>query len=68
MMLSMAVPFLKETKGNAVILTSNEGSVPQPGKMLNCVTRSMVNMLIETSSLEVAYFGVRVNGVAPGVI
>lgn len=28
---------------------------------------AMVNMLIETTALEVAFFGIRVNGVAPGV-
>jgi len=31
------------------------------------MTASMVQMLIKTVALETAYFGVRINGVAPGV-
>ena len=64
MMTSLCVPFLKMTKGNAVILTSTAGEVPTPGALAFCVSKSMVNMMIECAALELAYFGVRVNGVA----
>ena len=37
------------------------------GSFLNTVTKSMVNSLIKNAALELASFGVRVNGVAPGV-
>ena len=67
MMTSLCVPFLKMTKGNAVILTSTAGEVPTPGALAFCVSKSMVNMMIECAALELAYFGVRVNGVAAGM-
>lgn len=66
-MISLATPFLKLTKGNVVAISSLESYIPVNASFLNTVTKSMVNMLIQSSALELASFGVRINGVAPGI-
>lgn len=66
-LISMCTPFLKLTKGCVVALSSVEAKIPIASGMLNTVTKSMLNSLIENSALELAPFGVRVNGVAPGI-
>jgi len=50
-LISIAIPFLKLTKGS----------------FLNTLSKAMINSLIQCSALELAPFGVRVNGVAPGM-
>ena len=66
-LLSLAVPFLKLTKGNATLLSSTAGEKPWPGYSIFSTSMAMLNMLVKSTALEVAYFGVRVNAVAPGV-
>ena len=66
-LVSLAAPFLKYTQGNIVMISSMESFIPVKGSFLNTVTKSMVNSLIKNAALELASFGVRVNGVAPGV-
>ena len=66
-LMSLATPFLKYTRGNIVAISSLESFIPVKGSFLNTVTKSMVNSIIKNSALELASFGVRVNGVAPGV-
>ena len=66
-LMSLATPFLKFTQGNIVLISSMESFIPVKGSFLNTVTKSMVNSLIKNAALELASFGVRVNGVAPGV-
>ena len=66
-LISLATPFLKHTKGNIVAISSLESFIPVKNSFLNTVSKSMVNMIIQSSALELASFGVRVNGVAPGV-
>ena len=66
-LVSLAVPFLKLTKGCITILSSNAGKTPQPGSIIYSTSMAMVNMLVETTALETSFFGVRVNAVAPGV-
>lgn len=66
-LVSLASPFLKYTQGNIVMISSMESFIPVKGSFLNTVTKSMVNSLIKNAALELASFGVRVNGVAPGV-
>lgn len=65
--ISLSVPFLKVAKGNIVVLSSLEASIPNSFGFLNSVSKSMVNSLIECSALELASYGIRVNGVAPGM-
>ena len=66
-LMSLATPFLKYTKGSIVVISSLESFIPIKGSFLNTITKSMVNSLIKNSALELASFGIRVNGVAPGV-
>lgn len=66
-MMSLATPFLKLTKGNVVMISSLESYIPVRTSFLNTVTKCMINSLIQCSALELASFGIRVNGVAPGI-
>lgn len=66
-LLSISVPFLKLSKGNVVILSSMESKCIEKNGFLNSVSKSMINSMVETSALELANFGVRINAVAPGV-
>ena len=66
-LMSLATPFLKYTQGNIVAISSLESFIPIKGSFLNTITKSMVNALIKNAALELASFGIRVNGVAPGV-
>lgn len=66
-LMSLASPFLKHTQGNIVAISSLESFIPVKGSFLNTLSKSMVNSLIQNAALELASFGVRVNGVAPGV-
>jgi NAD(P)-dependent dehydrogenase (short-subunit alcohol dehydrogenase family) len=45
-LISLAVPFLKITKGNAVVLSSTAGQTPQPGSCIFSTSMSMLNMLV----------------------
>lgn len=64
MVVSLAVPFLQYSKGNVVIMTGTAGTVPSVGESIYSISRAMVNMFIQCAALELASFGVRVNGVA----
>lgn len=66
-LISLATPFLKHTKGNVVAISSLESFIPVKSSFLNTVSKSMVNMIIQNSALELASFGIRINGVAPGI-
>ena len=66
-MISLATPFLKYTKGNIVVISSLESFIPVKNSFLNTTSKCMVNSIIQNSALELASFGIRVNGVAPGI-
>ncbi len=66
-LVSLSSPFLKLTKGTVVLLSGAQGLTPTPGAILDCTAKAMLNQLVKCAALETAYFGVRVNGVAPGV-
>ena len=65
--LSLSIPFLKLSKGNVVILSSLESRYQIKYGFLNSMTKSKINSLIECCALELAPFGVRINGIAPGI-
>jgi NAD(P)-dependent dehydrogenase (short-subunit alcohol dehydrogenase family) len=65
--MSLAVPFLKLTKGSITVLSSSAGETPQPGSVIFSTSMSMLNMLVKCTALETSFFGIRVNAVAPGV-
>lgn len=67
-MISLATPFLKYTKGNIVVISSLESYIPVKKSFLNTTSKCIVNSLIQNSALELASFGIRVNGVAPGLV
>jgi NAD(P)-dependent dehydrogenase (short-subunit alcohol dehydrogenase family) len=66
-LLSIATPFLKISKGNVVAVSSVEAKIPVKESFVNSLSKTMLNSLIECSALELAPFGVRVNGVAPAI-
>ena len=67
-LLSLSVPFLKLTKGNCVMISSVTSKIVEKGDFLHALNKTMINSLIENSALELASFGVRVNGVALGFV
>lgn len=67
-LLSLSVPFLKVTKGNCVMISSVTSRIVEKDDFLHALNKSMINSLIENSALELASFGVRVNGVALGFV
>ena len=67
-LLSLSVPFLKMSKGNAVMISSMETKIVERGDFLHALSKSMINSLVENSALELASFGVRVNAVAPSFV
>jgi len=67
-LMSMAVPFLKDSKGTVVNVSAAAGITPEPGAMIFSVSKAMVNMLTKCAALELGGFGIRVNAVAPGFV
>ena len=66
-LISMSIPFLKMQKGTITVLSSNAGKHPMPISTLYSTNMAMLNMLVQCSALENAYWGVRCNAVCPGV-
>ena len=64
-LMSMAGPWLQETKGAVVNLSAN--AVPRPSCTLFSMSKSCLDMLTQCAALEMAKYGVRCNAVAPGV-
>jgi NAD(P)-dependent dehydrogenase (short-subunit alcohol dehydrogenase family) len=67
-LLSLSIPFLKISKGNVVMMSSMETKIVERGEFLHALSKSMINSLVENSALELASYGVRVNGVAPSFV
>lgn len=67
-LLSLSVPFLKLSKGNAVMISSVDSKIVEKGDFLHALNKSMINSLVENAALELASFGVRVNAVAPSFV
>jgi NAD(P)-dependent dehydrogenase (short-subunit alcohol dehydrogenase family) len=62
-----AVPHLKERKGSIVNVSSVNGLRAFAGVLAYNVSKSAMDHLTRCAALEMAPFGVRVNGVNPGV-
>jgi len=62
-----AVPHLKQRKGSVVNVSSVNGLRAFAGVLAYNVSKSAVDHLTRCAALEMAPFGVRVNGVNPGV-
>ena len=67
-LMQTAIPFLKESKGSIVNVSSVTGIRAFPGVLSYCVSKAAVDHLTRCSALELAPFGVRVNAVNPGVV
>lgn len=68
MITSLAIPFLKLQKKenpSVCIVSGDAGFDPYPGFTALSVAKAMINSFIECAALEMAYQGIRINGVAP---
>src|SRR5207253_4489119 len=61
-------PYLAETKGNIVNVSSVTGLRSFPGVLAYCVSKAGVDQLTRCAALELAPKEVRVNAVNPGVV
>ena len=68
MLTQFFVPFLKQSKGCIINVSSEKGSRPDTGLIGYCMAKAGIEMLTKTSALELAPFGVRVNCVAPCMV
>ena len=59
---------LKESKGCVVNVSSDKGSRAEPGLISYCMSKAGLDMLTKGAAVELATFGVRVNGVAPSFV
>ncbi|KAF5295299.1 hypothetical protein FQA39_LY13164 [Lamprigera yunnana] len=64
----LAVPYLIETKGNIVNVSSVNGVRAFPGVLAYCLSKASIDQLTRCTALELASKQVRVNCVNPGVI
>lgn len=67
-LMQKCLPFLAETKGNIVNVSSVAGTQSFPNVLAYCVSKAAVDQLTRCSALELAPKGVRVNAVNPGVV
>ena len=71
-----SIPFLQESQGAGLLITSRAGKVgyagfdpnPEGTKAHYCASKAGVISLIKSLAIELAPFGVRINGLAPGSI
>jgi NAD(P)-dependent dehydrogenase (short-subunit alcohol dehydrogenase family) len=61
-------PYLEQTKGNIVNVSSVTGPRAFPNVLAYCVSKAALDQLTRCSALELAASGVRVNAVNPGVV
>jgi len=67
-LMKLAVPFLEQSKGNIVNVSSVTGPRSFPGVLAYCVSKAGLDQLTRCAALELAPKGVRVNAVNPGVV
>jgi len=67
-LMQLVSPYLAETKGNIVNVSSVTGQRSFPGVLAYCVSKAGVDQLTRCAALEPAPRGVRVNAVNPGVV
>jgi NAD(P)-dependent dehydrogenase (short-subunit alcohol dehydrogenase family) len=67
-MAQMAYPFLCETKGSIVNVSSVGGSAAQFHAAAYCATKAAIDALTRSLALEWGNAGIRVNAIAPGDI
>ena len=67
-LMQKCVPFLSQTKGNIVNVSSVTGPRAFPNVLAYCVSKAGIDQLTRCTALELAPKGVRVNAVNPGVV
>ncbi|HEX3100945.1 MAG TPA: SDR family oxidoreductase [Pyrinomonadaceae bacterium] len=67
-LMQKCLPYLVETKGNIVNVSSVAGTRSFPNVLSYCVSKAAVDQLTRCSALDLASKGVRVNAVNPGVV
>jgi NAD(P)-dependent dehydrogenase (short-subunit alcohol dehydrogenase family) len=67
-LMQKCVPFLEQSKGNIVNVSSVTGPRAFPNVLAYCVSKAGIDQLTRCSALELAPKGVRVNAVNPGVV
>lgn len=60
--------FLRESKGVVINVSSDKGSRPEPGLIAYSMSKAGVEMLTQSTAMELAPFGIRVNCVAPSFV
>jgi NAD(P)-dependent dehydrogenase (short-subunit alcohol dehydrogenase family) len=68
LLIQKCVPYLEETRGNVVNVSSVTGTRAFPNVLSYCVSKAAVDQLTRCSALELAAKGIRVNAVNPGVV
>lgn len=67
-LMQKCIPFLVQSKGNIVNVSSVTGTRAFPNVLAYCVSKAATDQLTRCSALELASKGVRVNAVNPGVV
>jgi NAD(P)-dependent dehydrogenase (short-subunit alcohol dehydrogenase family) len=67
-LMQKCIPYLEQTKGNIVNVSSVTGTRAFPGVLAYCVSKAGVDQLTRCAALELAPKGIRVNAVNPGVV
>ena len=67
-LMQKCLPYLAETRGNIVNVSSVAGTRSFPNVLAYCVSKAAVDQLTRCTALELASKGIRVNAVNPGVV
>ncbi|XP_052086186.1 uncharacterized oxidoreductase TM_0325-like [Mytilus californianus] len=67
-MAQLCLPYLKETKGNIIFMSSIRSTIPQPDIVVYCMAKVAIDMLTKCLAKELGPHGVRVNAINPGFI
>jgi NAD(P)-dependent dehydrogenase (short-subunit alcohol dehydrogenase family) len=66
---ALATRRLKDrTTASAVVISSIDASMPVVGLAPYCAAKAAVEALVRSAAVELGRFGIRVNGVAPGLV
>ncbi|VDH95240.1 3-oxoacyl-[acyl-carrier protein] reductase [Mytilus galloprovincialis] len=64
----LCLPYLKETKGNIIYMSSIRSTIPKPDTVVYCMAKVAIDMLTKCLAKELGPHGVRVNAINPGFI
>jgi NAD(P)-dependent dehydrogenase (short-subunit alcohol dehydrogenase family) len=67
-LMRLAVPYLEQSRGNIVNVSSVTGLRAFPGVLAYCVSKAGLDQLTRCAALELASKGIRINAVNPGVV